>query len=151
MIRIRVEGVKKITDNLNRIGVDLPRTMKGAGIEASNEILDEQGLRKYPPATRANFPPPPFYIRGRGMQTSASRNDGKSQRLGTKWQVVPYGLGIKIKNPVTYSVYVHGDPPAKPLARIGWKSLFQTAKEKIPQLERIYEKWIMRLLKKYGL
>ena len=152
MIRIRVEGLDKVVNNLNKFGNDLPRYVSGAGKEASNVILRTEGVQKYPPATQANTPPPPYYIRGRGMQTSKTRNDLRSQKLGTRWSVEQYkGLGIVIKNPVTYAEYVHGKRQARWMARIGWKKVYDVAKEKTKEIEDVYNRWIQRLLRKYGL
>ena len=151
-IKIEVDGADKIANNLDKVGNDLPNYLRGAGTEASNEILDTKGLRNYPPATGANAPPPPFYIRGRGMQVSYSRNLNNSQRLGTRWQVLPYKkTGTSIANPVTYAKWVHGAQQARAMARIGWRKLWDVAKEKVPQITDIYNRWVGKLLKRHGL
>jgi len=150
-IHIEIEGLDEVLNNLDTFGRDLPKYMKGAGIEASNEILNEKGLRNYPPATEANLPPPPYYIRGRGMQTSASRNDGRSERLGTRWEVLSYALRTVIRNPVSYAKWVHGTEQARAMSRIGWKILVEVAKEKTQVIETIYNKWVNKLLKSKGL
>lgn len=151
-IQITIKGLDKLQKNMAKVAADLPKYVQGAQLEISDEILNERGLRSYPPATAANAPPPPFYIRGRGMQTSASRNDMRSERLGTRWQSVPYGrMGMKISNPVSYARFVHGEEQAGHMARKGWKKLFDVAKSKIGAITSIYNKWVDRLIQKHGL
>lgn len=150
-IRIKVEGLDKIVNSLDRVGDDFNTYMKGAGIESANAILDVRGLRKYPPATGANQPPPPFYIRGRGMQTSAGRNNGRSERLGTRWEILYRGANTEIRNPVTYARWVHGDGQARPMANIGWRKLTEVAVEKISVITSVYDRWVTKLLRKSGL
>lgn len=150
-IRIRVEGLDTVLKNNNTIGADLPRYIMGAGKETADNVLGVQGLRKYPPSTRANQPPPPYYIRGRGTQL-ASRNLGNSERLGTRWNVKQFGrLGIEISNPVSYAEWVHGERQARAMRRIGWKKLSEIAIEKVKTIEAIYNKWINKLVERHKL
>lgn len=151
-IRLSVEGIDDVIKNMDAIGPDLPPYMRGAGQEVSRDLLSVRGLQNYPPATEANFPPPPYYIRGRGMQTSASRNDGRSKRLGTKWEVRPRGqLGTEIRNPVDYAEHVHGIRQARAMAAIGWLILYDTALERVGRMTEIYDRWVGKLLRKHGL
>jgi len=151
-IRIRVEGLDEVIRNLDTIGPDLPQYMRGAGIEVSNDLLSVRGLQNYPPATEANLPPPPYYIRGRGMQTSASRNDGRSERLGTRWETVPRGqMGVEIRNPASYAEHVHGERQARAMAAIGWRILYEVALERVDIMTDIYNRWVDKLLRKHGL
>lgn len=141
----------KVTKNLGLVGRDLPATLQGARFEISDEVLRTRGLQRYPPATDANRPPVPYYIRGRGTQ-GAKRNYGNSEKLGTRWLTVPYGgTGMKISNPVSYAPYVHGEDQAKAMGRIGWRKLYAVAVEKTGAITVIYNKWIDRLIKKHGL
>jgi len=150
-IKIDIENADKVAANLDKLK-ELPTYLQGAGTEASNEILNTKGMRNYPPGTAANQPPPPFYIRGRGTQVSYGRNLGNSERLGTQWKVIPYGKsGTQISNQVSYAKHVHGTRQARAMARIGWRKLWDVATEKIPQITTIYNKWINKLLSKYGL
>jgi hypothetical protein len=152
LITIKIKGLDKVQKNIDRFGNDLPVFLQGARLEVADEILKTKGLRSYPPATKANFPPTPFYIRGRGTQTSGTRNTGSSERLGTRWEVVPYGrIGVKISNPVSYAKYVHGEEQARAMEKIGWAKLVDTAQSKIGVITATYEKWIHRLIVKYKL
>lgn len=151
MIKIDVKNLEKVISNLEKIGGDLPNYIQAANQQASREILDTQGLRKYPPSTAANMPPTPYYIRGVGTQT-ASGNMGNSQRLGSQWKVTPYGkVGMKISNDVTYAPYVHGNNQAGHMARIGWRKLEEVAREKVGAIAEIYNRWIDKLIKDKGL
>jgi len=152
IIEIEIKGLKELIKNMDSVGPDLPPYMRGAGIEVSGELLSTPGLQNYPPATEANRPPTPYYIRGRGMQTSPSRNDGSSQRLGTRWENRRSGtLGTVIRNPVTYAEWVHGLNQARAMMAIGWRILFEVATEKTDMIASIYDKWIGKLLKNKGL
>lgn len=150
-IQIEVRNLDVIEKNIAKVADDLPQYVGSANLEASREVLDTQGLRKYPPATSANQPPVPYYIRGRGTQT-AGGNLGNSERLGTRWQTVPYGrLGMKISNPVSYARYVHGEEQASFMAPKGWRKLIDVAREKIGTISAVYNKWMDRLVKDKGL
>jgi hypothetical protein len=151
-INIKIVGLDKVNKNLAALEKDLPVYLQGARIDVTDEILNTQGLRKYPPATSANQPPVPYYIRGRGMQTSASRNNNKSERLGTRWLSVPYSrIGMRISNPASYAPYVHGDDQARHMAKKGWRKLYDVAKGKTKQIGEIYSRWIDKLIKKHNL
>lgn len=151
-IRIRIEGLDVVLKNLDTIGPDMPLYMRGAGKEVSSMLLGTRGLQNYPPATEANQPPPPYYIRGRGMQTSATRNDGRSERLGTRWETLPRGqMGMEIRNPASYAEHVHGLKQARRMAAIGWRILYEVALEKVDAMTVIYDKWVDKLLRKHGL
>jgi hypothetical protein len=150
-INVEIDADKKQIA-LSKFSAELPHYLQGARIEITDLILDTKGLRNYPPSTAANQPPTPFYIRGRGTQTSAGRNTLSSERLGTRWQSVPYSkIGMKISNPVSYASYVHGEQQARHMARIGWRKLYETAKGKTKQIATIYNRWIARLIKKHDL
>ena len=150
-IRIQVEGLDTVIRNIDAIGADLPRYIMGAGKETADNVLSVQGLRKYPPRTRANQPPPPYYIRKRGTQL-ASRNLENSEMLGTRWNVKSLGgLSIEISNPVSYAEWVHGERQARAMRRIGWKKLSEVAIEKVKTIEAIYNKWINKLVERHKL
>lgn len=151
MIKVEVKNLDKVLHNLEKVATDLPEYVQAANKQASSMILQTKGMKNYPPATAANAPPPPYYIRGRGTQT-ASGNLGNSQRLGTRWEIIPYSrVGMKISNPVTYAPYVHGEEQAGKMAEKGWRKLFDVAQEKITEIAGIYNRWINKLIKDKGL
>jgi len=151
-IYVEIENLDKVTANMNKVGGELPRYLQGARYEISDEILTTKGLRLYPPSTPANLPPIPYYVRGRGMQVSSSRNTMSSERLGTRWVTIPYGqTGMKIGNSTSYAPHVHGENQAAHMKRKGWRKLYETARGKTKVIGRIYNKWINSLLRKYNL
>jgi hypothetical protein len=150
MINVQVRNLDKVKRNLQIVKNDLPRYINAGGLEIAAEILDTQGLRRYPPGTSANQPPPPYYIRGRGTQL-AGGNLGNSERLGSRWQTKPIPLGIKIYNDASYAKWVNGRMQARAMARIGWMQLEVVAGKKVKQIRDIFEKWIGKLIKDKGL
>ncbi len=148
-IQIQVKGVDEIIKKLNGMTAELEDTIQAAGEESGKMLLAEEGLQKYPPETDANRPPAPYYERGRGMWTSDSVNTGSSERLGTRWVVERFGrLSTRIGNSASYAPFVHGTEQAWFHVLHGWRELFGVAKEKEGEIQRIYQAWIDRLIKK---
>ncbi len=151
-IKISIDGLDKLQRKLGNASNELADTMHAAGEETAKELLGTTGLQKYPPATAANQPPPPFYIRGRGMQRSPTVNDGRSERLGTRWVVSRWQrLGVKIVNAASYAPFVHGKEQARNMGDKGWRKLEDVAKDKRDKIRDIYQAWVDRLLKKVGI
>ena len=74
-IRILVEGADKLSQALKQFPRETKRYIQAAGKEAASEVLNTQGLQRYPPATEANQPgrisiatqePMGYYQRGKG-------------------------------------------------------------------------------------
>jgi len=147
-INIKVEGIEKIQVALNKFPQEIQRTIELAGEEAAKEILNEQGLKSYPPETAANKPPFPYYIRGRGTQTSQGHNTWTSEKLGTLWYTKSEDLKTIIGNRASYGRYVVGDEQPAHMKQKGWRKLPDVAQEKITKITGIYQRWINRLLKK---
>jgi len=151
LITIKVTGIEKLLDAFSRFPVEIMAHFSQAAHESSNKILGEEGLRNYPPSTAANAPPTPYYIRGRGTQYE-SYNKGQSENLGKQWYRKREGYSVKIGNRASYAKWVHGDETqAHFMADIGWRKLLEVAKEKILEIERIYQKWIDRAIRKLRL
>ena len=149
-IKIEIVGLDKLMKAFERFPKEVARTMSQAGHQAGNEILNEQGLRNYPPSGPANAPPTPYYIRGRGMQYG-NRNTLSSERLGTQWTVKSENMRTTIANRASYAKWVHGKEQARAMERIGWKKLLDVAQDKQARITVIYNKWVDRLLKKLNL
>jgi len=145
-IRVTVPGLEKVMANMARFPREIARYFSMAGHEAGNEIIDTQGLRNYPPATAANLPPTPYYIRGRGMQY-ANHNDGRSERYGTQFYIQRRGAMTTIGNRASYAEWLAGQNQARRMAAIGWRKLGDVAKEKKSRIEQIYRGWVKRLIK----
>jgi hypothetical protein len=150
-IEVEVRGFDKVKEAFRRFPQAIQKNFRAAGLEASNLILDTEGLRTYPPATAANYPPTPYYIRGRGTQYK-SYNKGESQRYGTRWSVTQEnGYNTKMKNVATYSPYLGGEEQAGHMAAIGWRKIFEVATEKLSQIVEIYAKWVKKTIEELGL
>src|SRR3990172_7541026 len=135
-INIKIIGLEKVTAALSRFPQVITKYMGAAGKEASEEVLDTVGLRRYPPAGPANFPPTPYYIRGRGLQTG-SRNYNNSERLGTQFYVQVEKFNTTIGNRASYAKYVVGEQQARAMGRIGWASRVVGMPGKIRKVTRI--------------
>lgn len=147
-IKIDVQGEEKIVAAIKQYPRKVARYMGQAGKEAITKgVFYEVGLKKYPPETDANKPPTPYYIRGRGMQYK-SRNDQKSERLGTQWYIANRNGGFitEVGNRASYADYVVGEGQAYALGRKGWKKLVPTVYKNYQRILFIYEEWIKRLL-----
>lgn len=146
-VHIKIEGLDKVIAKLNKFPRQIARNFGAAGEESAKDIiLPTEGLQNYPPATAANAPPVPYYIRGRGTQYT-DRNLMNSQRLGTRWVVERKGFSTVIGNPVSYARWVHGEEQAKAMAGIGWKKLFDVAKDKIKAIQKVYQAWVNKTIK----
>jgi hypothetical protein len=149
-ISVKVIGLDKLRQALQDVPDELERTVKGAGNEIGETILRTEGLREYPPATEANSPPTPYYIRGRGMQYKRGNNHS-SERLRAQYYVETHGTDITIGNRASYAGWVSGEEQARAMGAKGWRKLLEVAEEKLPEITRIYNDWVERGLKKLGL
>jgi hypothetical protein len=149
---VRIEGMDELQAAFKRFPVEVKKNMQQAGAEAAKTVLlPTVGLQKYPPATSANMPPTPYYLRGRGTQNK-SGNVGNSERLGTQWYTRPIGaMGTEIGNRASYAQYVHGEEQAQAMGAIGWRQLVEVAKEKGAAIQAVFDKWIKYTLRKVGL
>ena len=148
--RIVLEGLKETVAKLGAFPAELKRALTAGGEEASNEILDTEGLRNYPPSTAANRPPTPYYIRGKGTQYGNS-NSGSSERYGTQWHVTTRGYTTTIGNRASYGQFVGGDKQPQHMADKGWRKLFDVADQKRAVIQRIYSDWLERAKRRVGL
>lgn len=150
-IEIEVKGADLLAKNMYRFADEIKEAMQAAAMEAASELLEAQGLKKYPPETAANKPPTPYYIRGRGTQYK-SYNKGNSEKYGTKFYVKREGYGAIIGNSASYAKYLTDEKEqATHMARIGWRKLIDVAREKLPKLKTIFDKWAQYLINKLGL
>lgn len=146
-IRIEVRGLDKLLPKLDQIREQIGKTLQSAAKESLTEVLDTEGLRKYPPETDANRPPYPYYERGRGTWTGPGYNTGSSERYGTRWDesVIPYGA--RAVNNASYAPYLAGDEQSSKMAEKGWRKLQDVAEEKREKIKDIFQGWIDHLLK----
>ena len=157
-VSIQVTGIEEIRAAMAQFPAEVKHGMEQAGKEASAEVLGTVGLQAYPPATAANQPPAPFYLRGLGMVTKygSGTNELSSETLGKQWNVAVNGYKTTIGNSASYAKWVHGDEQAKGMSKNatipkGWRKLTEVAKEKTKVITKIYNAWVDKTLKEIGL
>lgn len=152
-LQIEVKGLDKIQAAMARFPQQVQAFMGKAALQASSEVIRTRGLKSYPPATYRNNLNRgyPYYIRGRGTQTSAYHNMGNSERYGSNWEVVGVPYGVRIKNEVSYAPYLAGQRQVGWAADVGWRKLLDVAKEKSERIVRIFEAGVRDCLKAIGL
>ena len=157
VLDIEINGADKIIAGLDKFPEEIIRNFEMAGNEAGEEIIQTQGLAKYPPKTAANAPPTPYYIRGTGTQYK-SHNRGESEDYKSQYYVKTTGMGTVIGNRASYATYLAGDKTsgsphdqAQAMKKIGWRKLIDVAKEKLTKITVIYNKWTQYTINKLGL
>lgn len=148
---IEIKGIDKLIANLSRFRAQIKLYLAAAGREASEDIINQKGLRKYPPVGAGNMPPTPYWIRGRGLETKKG-NKGNSERYGTQFYTKSSGYDTKIGNRATYAKWLTDEnKQAKHMAAIGWRKLIDVARERSREITRIYQSWIDKLIRDLGL
>jgi hypothetical protein len=150
-IKISVEGLDRVLKAFGVLPKEIETAVKQAGEESAKEIIETQGLQKYPPMTAANQPPAPYYVRGKGTQTKRG-NLGNSERFGTQFYVEAKPWATKIGNNASYARYLTDEKDqARAMQRIGWKKLIDVARDKKGRIQRVYQAWIDRAISRLGL
>jgi hypothetical protein len=156
-IDIIIKGAEKIVAALDKFPEEIKKNFSQAADEAGKEIINTRGIGAYPPLSDANRPPAPYYVRGTGMQYK-SKNDGRSERYGTRFYVKRRDYGAVIGNSASYATYLTGDKAtgspheqAQHMAKLGWRKLVDVAKEKIDVITGIYNRWAEYTIRKLGL
>jgi hypothetical protein len=147
-IETEISGLDRIMKGLKKFPFQIKKNFIQAGHQAAFDvILKTEGLQAYPPETAANMPPAPYYIRGVGTQ-GASKNYHNSENLGKQWFVKRQEpIGSRIYNRASYAKWMHGEDQAKAMKRIGWKKLFETAKSKLGEIQKVYQAWVNKTIK----
>ena len=135
-IRIDVSGIDKISELISKFPAHLQEALDAAGKESAKEIIESNGLQKYP-----DPPAGSRYIRG----------GPRSERYGTQFYVEQAHYTTTIGNRASYAVYVGGDWQPNYMAVIGWRRLKEVAIEKTDKLKEIYTAWVNRAIEKAGL
>jgi hypothetical protein len=149
-IKIEVTGIVELQEALQQFPRQVQRYLKAAGSESAKLILKTEGVQKYPPADSANAPPTPYYKRGVGMQYKYG-NNMKSEKYGTRWTVESGAYKTTIGNSASYAGYLAGDKysphqQAKVMGARGWRILREVVDEKMPQIVKIFNQYIDKLL-----
>jgi hypothetical protein len=149
-IRVQVIGLEKVREGLAKFPRQIEKYMYSAGRESASAVLTTEGLKKYPPATAANKPPVPYYVRGLGTQT-ASGNLGQSEDYKHRWTVKKAGYGVEVRNDASYARYLGGSEQVGWAKDHGWRKLTDVAHQKLGKIVAIYNGWIAKLIKDLGL
>jgi hypothetical protein len=149
-LRVQVVGLDRVQRGLAKFPRQIEKYMYSAGREAASVVLKTEGLKKYPPATDANKPPIPYYVRGLGTQT-ASGNTGTSENYGKRWTVKKAGYGVEVKNDASYARYLGGSKQVGWAKDYGWRKLVDVAHEKLGKIVAVYNAWIAKLIADLGL
>lgn len=174
-IRLQVTGMDKLERNIAAFGDEISKGLKPAGEEMAREILDTEGLRKYPGVTAANAPGRTREVMFRGAKGLATfrqgyyvRTDGayvpvrgggykalhNSENYGKRFTTkteAGYGFRTTIGNSAKYAGYLAGDDQAGAMAKIGWRKLYDVAESKMGKLTDILQAYINRIIRKLGL
>lgn len=150
-IQIETKDLNLLMTRLDKFKNKIARYMSAMAHEAGQHVIKQKGLMRYPPATEANQPPTPYYIRGRGTQNK-SGNNHKSERYGTQFYVKREGDHAIIGNRASYAKYLTSeDEQSETMAKYGWRKLADVVKEQMPQIKKIFDKWVQKALKEVGL
>lgn len=149
-IRLEVTGLDKVREAFARWPQVSGRYLTNAGKEVGAEIVNTEGLKKYPAPGPGNAPPTPYYIRGQGTQY-ASYLKHTSEDYQAQFYVEPKDYVTVIGNRASYAKWLASEQQARRMAALGWRRLYEVAEEKRPELEKIYQGWINLLLKDVGL
>jgi len=107
---VKIEGVEELVSRYKKGEIFSRQLLDVAMIQSVKHVAADATV--YPPETKANRPPPPYYIRGVGTQYKTF-NRGESRQLGERWKWKVENLKTQVKGTVwnmvfTYGPYVHG-------------------------------------------
>lgn len=151
---IQVVGLDKVEAAFKRFPQEIEQDIGQAAAEAAKLIIIQEGVSNYPPATEANAPPVPWYERNKGMWVNRAGqlvNKGNSEQYGKAFDVQKVRMGVTILNKASYGKYLGGEQQARHMARIGWRKVFDVAKEKQAEITEIFNLWIARLIRRLNL
>lgn len=159
VLQIKVQGLDKLAAGMSKFPTVIPIYVRSGGVEGLTWIIDKvQGLRDYPPAGPGSRPPTPYYQRGYGMMYKKGPGPKTSKNLGKQWVVrgIAGTMDVEVGNSAPYAVYVHGRIDTSPgqaraMQNIGWKSLYESVKIRLPILTKTYQAWINKCIKDLGL
>ena len=151
---IQVVGLDKVEAAFKRFPQEIEQDIGQATAEAAKLVIAQEGVSSYPPATEANAPPVPWYERNKGMWVNRAGqlvNKGNSEQYGKAFDVQKVRMGVTILNKASYGKYLGGEQQARHMARIGWRKVFDVAKEKQAEITEIFNLWIARLIRRLNL
>lgn len=150
-VHVEIIGLDRLQAAFKKFPEKVNHYIGEAALQASSEVIRTKGLKSYPPGWAGNAPPTPYYIRGRGTQTSSGHNTESSERYGSQWYVQGVPYGVKIGNEASYAPYLAGSQQVRWASSVGWRKLLDVAMEKRSRIATIFSSAIGRLLKDIGL
>ena len=151
---IQVVGLDKVEAAFKRFPQEIEQDIGQAAAEAAKLVIAQEGVSNYPPATEANAPPVPWYERNKGMWVMRHGeviNLENSEEYGAAFDTQRVKMGVTIINKAKYGKYIGGEQQARHMARIGWRKVFDVAKEKQSEITEIFNLWIARLIRRLNL
>lgn len=151
---IQVVGLDKVEAAFKRFPDEIEQDIGQATAEAAKLVIAQEGVSNYPPATEANAPPVPWYERNKGMWVMYHGEvviRKESEHYGEAFDTQRVKMGVTIINKAKYGKYIGGEQQARHMARIGWRKVFDVAKEKQAEITEIFNLWIARLIRRLNL
>ena len=109
VIDIKIEGADPLAKRLQQASDLIRKTAMLGGMHDATKFVAKDAA-VYPDETKANAPPPPYYIRGTGTQYQGY-NRGESKQLGDHWDrtVSEKGDGVQgvVENKTAYAPWTH--------------------------------------------
>lgn len=146
-IQVEVRGLDELRAKFGGLPPMLRASLARAGRRYAPVVLDQQGVRAYPPLGPGNAPPVPYYVRGVGTQY-ASFNRGESEQYGMRFTIETADTKTTIGNTASYAKWLAGEySQAAAMARIGWKKLVDAAKQTRTAMIEIYTQEVKSALR----
>ncbi len=156
-VAIEIAGLEELIAKLS----DLPAEVQDEAIEAVNQYMLNV-LKLYPPYRHVPFKDAygdwfsekqRRYVMARISEGSITPGSpSRTQQFAQGWDVLGYGRNSIIANQTPYGPYLVGDTEqARMPAKIGWKKLGDTIKERMEQIIRHAEIGVKNAIKKLGL
>jgi len=159
-LELNIKGMDKVVAGMSHLNGHMSKYMVYAGREAADEVLDTQGLREYPP----NGPKPAMQMTDKQRRGYfAKLNSGEievpyrrgqspgSEKYGSQWYIAEKKYGVKMGNRASYAGHLTSNDQANYMAGLGWRKLWDVAKEKKDRIQSIFQAWVDKLIQDAGL
>ena len=153
VIDIKIEGADQLAKRLRTAGDLIRKTAMLDGMQDATKYVATNAA-VYPPASKANAPPPPYYIRGKGTQYE-KYNRGESEQLGDHWErgVSERGDGVQgvVENKTSYAPWVHSVVRQRWFHKINnWRNIERIKNDVEQGVVQIFRSGVEKVLKIAG-
>ena len=156
-VGVEIAGLEDLMVKLNK----LPEVVQDHAIDEANKYMLNV-LKLYPPYSYVPFnqaygkwfsEKQRRYVMARIAEGSITPGmPNRSQRFANNWKVVGYGRNSIIANETPYGPYLVGDnTQARMPAKIGWKKLSATIKQRMAQIISKAEAGVKKAIRILGL